>query len=115
MKGSDDPLAGFRAWIEQLVRDEVRKALGGDPGAFMSTSEAADFARVSADTLRRWTKIGRLYAYKAGRELRFKRADLEAALTPEARRSSRSRSNPENLSPEEHARRDFARFHTRRR
>ncbi len=53
-----------------------------DPNEWLTLQEAAQFAKVHWQTLRRMIKSGQLKAYKFGRTWRIKPADLEAALRP---------------------------------
>lgn len=43
--------------------------------------EAAEHARVSGNTLRRWRAKGRITGYKVGRTVRYDLAEIDAALT----------------------------------
>ncbi|MBU8824147.1 helix-turn-helix domain-containing protein [Mycolicibacterium goodii] len=43
--------------------------------------EAADYARVSGNTLRRWRAQGRLTGYKVGRTVRYDLGEIDAMLT----------------------------------
>lgn len=54
-------------------------------GYWLTRLEAAEYLRVSVDTLDRWVKAGKLRRYRAasGTGRRFRRADLDAALVPE--------------------------------
>jgi len=55
---------------------------GSLTGTLWTAREAADYLRVAPDTVRRWVREGRLAAARAGRLLRFRRADVDAVLTP---------------------------------
>ena len=50
--------------------------------AWLTAAEAADYARVNVVTIRRAVQRGRLVAFRvnAGRNLRFRRSDLDAWL-----------------------------------
>ena len=74
--------SGLRELIAELVRDEVRRALGDAPkhDEFLSTPAAAQVADVAQGTIRRWVREGRLEAHRAGRVVRVRRADLERVL-----------------------------------
>lgn len=97
----------LRAWIADIVKEEVARALKDAASSeYMSTAEAATFARVSGDTLRRWVKDGKLEAFKAGRELRFKRKDLEGLMSgtsgkARVMRRSKRREELARMTPEE--------------
>ena len=47
---------------------------------FMTAREAAAYLRVHLVTLYVWRKEGRIHAGRAGRSLRFRKADLDAFL-----------------------------------
>ena len=42
----------------------------------MSIQEAADYAKVSTQTIRRWIKSGSLKIYRGGRQVRIDESDL---------------------------------------
>lgn len=85
--------------IRAIVREElarVRPDIEPDDD-LLSTAQAAAFAKVHEKTIRRWVADGRLQAQHAGRLLRFRRADLEAALA----------GNDNKLTPEQLAARKY--------
>lgn len=47
-------------------------------GDFLSVREAAALLAVHPESVRRWARAGRLRCFRAGRDLRFRRADLIA-------------------------------------
>ena len=47
----------------------------------LTTKEAAAYMRLSTDTLKRLARSGRLLAAKAGRQWRWRKADLDEFLT----------------------------------
>lgn len=50
---------------------------------WLTVSEAADYLRVSRDTIYRWAKQGKLVLYKVGgTATRVRRSDLEALARP---------------------------------
>lgn len=105
----DDPaLAGLRTWVADLVRQEVARALAGVPpdakvpGPYLTTAEAAELARVTSGTIRRWIAAGVLEPHRAGREIRVRMDQLAEAMRP---RHRRSRLPASMVSPEEGARR----------
>ena len=71
--------AQLRALIAPLVAAEVKRQLAEAkrPVEWLSTGEAAELARVTQRTIRRWISAGKLVPVHAGRELRVKRGDLE--------------------------------------
>lgn len=99
----------LRAWITDVARAEVAKALDArsKPNEYLPTREAADFARVSTGTIRRWIREGRLEKLGAGREIRVRRDQLEQLMSGgEGRRKRISVARPKRdrrLSPEEEA------------
>ncbi len=64
------------------MRSAVREALKSDvaparPADRLTVNEAAAIARVSAKTVRNWLAAGEIKTYRAGRQLRVDRADLD--------------------------------------
>ena len=55
------------------------------PEGVMTTSQATKELGVSAATLRRWVKEGRVEATKVGKQLRFRQADLRRVITLQSR------------------------------
>jgi len=55
------------------------------PEGVMTTSQATKELGVSAATLRRWVKEGRVEATKVGKQLRFRQADLRRVITVQSR------------------------------
>ena len=53
------------------------------PMHLMSVQEAATYAKVSTQTIRRAIKAGELKAYRAGRQLRIDESDLVHWLSPD--------------------------------
>lgn len=49
---------------------------------FLTSAEVKDEARVSSTTLLRWRQNGTLPAIKVGGRFRYRRADVEALLSP---------------------------------
>lgn len=70
--------------LKALIMDAVREVLKEHPRAgsddYLSIADAASVAAVTPKTVRAWISEGRLRRYHAGRELRVKRSDLDAAL-----------------------------------
>lgn len=101
-------MEGFRLLIADAVRKELAKqgASVAQPGEYLSTRKAAAYANVATGTLRRWIRERRLTPYGAGRQLRVRRAELDAILAAGGRRVRRV-----DESPEAKAEREFkARF-----
>lgn len=97
-----DPIDALRAFIAQVVRDELARQR--PPAAvadeYLSVARAAAVADVAPGTVRRWIREGRLVGHHAGRVLRVKRTDLEALLRGGGRRDR-------ELTAEQLADRDF--------
>ena len=55
---------------------------GEAPGEWLTVAEAADYLRVSKDTIYRWAKQGKLTLYKLGKLTRLKRSELDELVTP---------------------------------
>lgn len=54
-----------------------------DSEHYITTREACEYLHLHRVTLQRWVKEGRVRAYRlGGRDLRFRKADLEALLAP---------------------------------
>jgi excisionase family DNA binding protein len=84
------PQAAEHETLESLVRRIVREEIAASATAaqteLLSTAEAAGLAKVAPDTVRRWVREGRIEALEAGRELRFRRADIDKLLRGTHRR-----------------------------
>lgn len=63
--------------------------------------QAAEYARVTEGTIRRWIHRGRIVGYHAGRHLRVKRSELDQVLRFGFQ-------NPDRMTPEQRAEYDFA-------
>jgi excisionase family DNA binding protein len=94
----------FRALLIDVLRAVIREELGARrsrPDEYLSVARAASVAEVTPGTIRSWIREGRLGRFRAGRELRVRRTDLERLLLGEA---------PGGMaSPEERARAILAR------
>jgi excisionase family DNA binding protein len=107
LSAASDAMASLASAIAELVRVEVdarvRAALAERPAVpeLLSTSEAAQYAKVTPRSIRRWLDQGKLQGLHAGRELRIRRADLDKLM-----RTGRQRKAAE-LTPEQLAARDF--------
>lgn len=54
-----------------------------DDGYTLSAEDAGDYLGVHAETIKRWARAGKLASVKTpGGWFRFRRTDLDAALTP---------------------------------
>lgn len=81
-------------YIRDLVRDEVARSRSetatpseSEP-AYMLTSEAAEFARVSTGTIRRWCDQGKLEKRKVNGRIRVARDQVIALMgAPRIRRT----------------------------
>lgn len=73
--------ATIESVVRNVVREELRTALGmSRPSEYLSLRDAAVRAGVSAATVRRWVKDGKVQRYGEGRIVRVKWADVEAAM-----------------------------------
>jgi len=103
---ASDAMASLASAIRQLVQTEVAAqvaaALAERPAMdeLLSTAEAAQYARVTPRSIRRWLDEGKLRALHAGRELRIRRADLDELMRGGRRKTA-------ELTPEQLAERDF--------
>ena len=74
--------ATIESVVRNVVREELRTALGASrPSEYLSLRAAAVRAGVSAATVRRWVKDGKVTRYGEGRIVRVKWCDVEAALS----------------------------------
>lgn len=88
--------------IRSIVRDELAKAKpANDATEYLSVAEAAQLARVSSGTVRRWVRTGELTRHEAGARVLVRRDELERFLACEVVPID------VKLSPEERARRRF--------
>jgi excisionase family DNA binding protein len=107
LSSTSDAMASLATAIRQLVQTEVAAqvaaALAERPAVadLLSTAEAAQYAKVSQRSIRRWLDQGKLRALHAGRELRIRRADLDQLMCGGRRRKAAE------LTPEQLAARDF--------
>lgn len=92
----------FREWLRGLLREELTRMVAelrattalpqpSAPGDYLATTDAAKLAGVEPATIRDWVRRKDLSRNFAGRELRIRRAELEAFLAS-GRRSDRERS-----------------------
>src|SRR4051794_28140235 len=96
--------AGLRALLTEVAREVIREELAKMPTheEYLSTANAAAHAQVAAGTIRRWIRERRLIGYRAGRQVRVRREDLDKLLL------SGPSVNANQLTPEQLAQRDFA-------
>lgn len=91
-------LDAIRALVTEVVREELaRQQPAAQPAAqpeYLSPTAAGRLADVTAATVRRWIRDGRLPANHAGSRLRVLRSDLERLL-----RSGHSRAAPNDETP----------------
>ena len=74
--------ATLESVVRNVVREELRTALGASkPSEYLSLRDAAVRAGVSAATVRRWVRDGKVPRYGEGRIVRVRWADVEAALS----------------------------------
>ena len=67
--------------IREIVRDEIAAVKpANDQAEYLSTSEAAAFARVSVYTIRRWVRRGELTRHEAGTRVLVRKDELERLL-----------------------------------
>lgn len=68
----------LRELIAEVVRDELAKRQSASD--YLSVAEAAELARVSPYTIRRWVRHGALTRHTAGARLLVRRDELERHL-----------------------------------
>ncbi len=78
-------MSDLESLIRSIVRDELAKVQPANDvtTAYLSVREAADFARVSIYTIRRWVRAGELTRHHAGTRLLVDRGELERLLACE--------------------------------
>lgn len=80
----------LREMLASVVRDVVREELGASRGhnasgggsEYLTYGEAAELLSVSASTIKRWVRDGKLATFGAGKLKRVKGADARAVLAP---------------------------------
>jgi excisionase family DNA binding protein len=95
------------AGLKKIVVDAVKEAMT-EASEYLSVARAAEIAEVHPDTIRGFIREGRLKRYKAGREWRVKRADLDRLLEEMARPAPLV--PPPEPSPEEKQRENVVRM-----
>lgn len=93
----------FGDMVRAIVRDELAKREA--PPTYLSVKDAANVAAVTTATIRRWVREQRLPEFRAGREVRVRREDLDALLA-----SGRRRPANEIISIDDYARKVAARI-----
>lgn len=53
-----------------------------DDEGWLTVAEAANYLKVSRDTIYRWAREGKLALYKLGKLTRLKKSELEALIAP---------------------------------
>jgi excisionase family DNA binding protein len=99
-------MSDFEKALDERIERIVRKVLAERPandvgGEYLSTTQAARLAAVTAGTIRRWIRQGELTRHEAGAHVRVRRDELEALLRCDVVPIDK------NLSPRERARRRF--------
>jgi excisionase family DNA binding protein len=72
----------FVELLQEAVKVEIEKNQPEDPSGqeYLSRKQTAKMLGISLPTLHEWTMEGRIQAYRIGRLVRYKRADVHAAL-----------------------------------
>ena len=74
----------IREAVAEAMKGPSATAAGADEPQFLTVKQAARHLGVSTDTVRRWDNLGHLPRRQFGKVIRYRRADLDALLTPEA-------------------------------
>lgn len=105
MTAADPIETAVRALVKALRDELVAKRdikPANDRGEYLSTEEAAELARMSPHTIRKWVRTGRLPRHGTGARVLIRRSELERVLsgdvTPDRKRGR---------TPEERARQRF--------
>lgn len=88
----------IEAEYRRIAREEALKVIAEQKptaDALMTTAEAADFAKCSVGTIRRYLHSGKLTTKHLGRELRVVRAELERLLSTDWKRPAKNRNRPD--------------------
>ena len=72
----------FKELLQEAVKVEIEKNQPEDPSGqeYLSRKQTAKMLGISLPTLHQWTMEGRIKAYRIGRLVRYKRADVHSAL-----------------------------------
>jgi excisionase family DNA binding protein len=81
---TEDALNGLRQFIADVVRAELGKTPKPANDEYLSTAEAAQIARVTTGTVRRWVRARQLTKHGTGARVRIRRDELERYLAGEA-------------------------------
>jgi len=76
-----DPLEGLRSFIASVVRDEMKLTTKPANDEYLSTADAAQIARVTPGTVRRWVREKVLTKHGRGARVRIRRDELEEYLS----------------------------------
>jgi excisionase family DNA binding protein len=97
-----DLAEALRPLVAQLVAEELAKRAAPAPAEYLTIEAAAAVASVSASTVRRWLRSGRLAEHGVEGVIRIQRTEIEAMLGTPRRRVTNA-----NLTPAQRAARDF--------
>ncbi len=75
------PIEALQQLIAQTVRDELAKMHTQPPDEYLSTADAAQIARVTTGTIRRWVRDRELTKHGKGARVRIRRDELEQYLS----------------------------------
>lgn len=76
-------MSDLETLVRSIVRDELARAqkpANDDSADYLSVAEAADVARCSVYTVRRWLRRGELTKHEAGNRYLVRRDELEKFL-----------------------------------
>jgi excisionase family DNA binding protein len=68
----------LEALLERAVQRALQASVGGES---LTTTDAAQIAKRSTKTIRRWVTLGLLVATRRGRSFAIRRRDLDACLS----------------------------------
>lgn len=75
----------LRQMLADVLKVELKdlaKLLQPVPDEYLTTKEVMDLLKVSAITIHRWSKAGKLKPFGIGHRVYFKKSDIDACLTP---------------------------------
>lgn len=70
----------LRIFLEENLNEILPRLLKTDQTKLLTRKEAALLLRISLPTLHKWTREGRIKAYRISNKIRYKQTELERSL-----------------------------------